>query len=199
MTVLARYARTIDAATPAGRDRTVDVLRALAIAGVILGHWLVTALVLTRSPAGERLHDSSPLAALPALAPVSWVFQTLAIFFFVGGYSAARSFKGSYLTWLRARLGRLGRPGLVLAGVWVPLTAAMILAGVRSATIHTIVTLVLSPLWFLAVFAGLTALTRWRQRWSAGSVPPPRSPRPPWWPGWTPPVSASAVPPGSAG
>ncbi len=152
-------AARIDAVTPAGRDRTVDALRALAIAGVILGHWLVTALVLTPSPAGERLHDSSPLATLPALAPASWVFQTLAIFFFVGGYAAARSFKGSYPTWLRAGLNRLGRPVLLLAGLWVPLTAVLILAGVRAATIHTIVMLVLSPLWFLAVFAGLTALT----------------------------------------
>ena len=84
-------AARIEAATPAGRDRSVDALRALAIAGVILGHWLVTALVLTRSPAGARLHDASPLAALPALAPASWIFQTLAIFFFVGGYAAARS------------------------------------------------------------------------------------------------------------
>jgi peptidoglycan/LPS O-acetylase OafA/YrhL len=152
-------AARIDAATPAGRDRTVDALRALAIAGVILGHWLVTALVVTRSRAGAGLHDTSPLAAHPALAPVSWIFQTLAVFFLVGGYSAARSYKGQYLTWLRARLARLGRPVLVLAAVWVPLTLAMILAGVRSSTIHTIVWLVLSPLWFLGVFAGLTALT----------------------------------------
>jgi peptidoglycan/LPS O-acetylase OafA/YrhL len=184
-------AARIDAATPPGRDRTVDALRALAIAGVILGHWLVTALVLTRSPAGEGLHDTSPLAALPALAPGSWIFQTLAVFFFVGGYAAARSGAdpggrppgsappgsagrrlggntpparlasrgGSYVFWLRRRLGRLSRPVLVLAAVWVPLTIAMILAGVRAATIHTMVTLVLSPLWFLGVFAGLTALT----------------------------------------
>jgi len=154
-----KLAARIDAATPAGRDRTVDALRALAIAGVILGHWLVTALVVTNSRAGAGLHDTSPLASHPALAPVSWIFQTLAIFFFVGGYSAARSYKGQYLTWLRARLVRLGRPVLVLAAVWVPLTIAMILAGVRSSAIHTIVWLVLSPLWFLGVFAGLTALT----------------------------------------
>ena len=152
-------AARIDAATPAGRDRTVDALRALAIAGVILGHWLVTALVVTHSRAGAGLHDTSPLASHPALAPVSWIFQTLAVFFLVGGYSAARSYKGQYLTWLRARLVRLGRPVLVLAAVWIPVTMAMILAGVRSSTIHTIVWLVLSPLWFLGVFAGLTALT----------------------------------------
>ncbi len=149
----------MEAATPDGRDRTVDALRALAIAGVILGHWLVTALVLTPSAGGDRLQDSSPLASVPDLAPASWIFQTLAIFFFVGGYAAARSRKGQYLPWLRRRLARLGRPVLVLAAFWVPLTAGMILAGVRAATIHTLVLLVLSPLWFLCVFAGLTALT----------------------------------------
>jgi peptidoglycan/LPS O-acetylase OafA/YrhL len=160
-------AARIDAATPAGRDRSVDALRALAIAGVILGHWLVTALVLTRSPSGARLHDASPLAALPALAPVSWIFQTLAIFFFVGGYAAARARlrhasppqASGYLPWLRGRLSRLARPVAVLAAVWVPLTAAMALAGVSPGTIRTLVTLVLDPLWFLGVFAGLTALT----------------------------------------
>ena len=130
---------------------------------------------------------------MPDLAPASWIFQTLAIFFFVGGYAAARSCKGQYLPWLRRRLARLGRPVLVLAAFWVPLTAAMILAGVRAATVHTLVMLVLSPLWFLCVFAGLTALTPLAvalvrrvgaaRRWS----------RPPWWPGWTRPASAWAA------
>ena len=72
----------------------MDALRALAIAGVILGHWLVTALVLSPSASGTKLHDMSPLQAMPWLAPMSWLFQTLAIFFLVGGYSAARQLQG---------------------------------------------------------------------------------------------------------
>ena len=152
-------AARIDAATPASRDRTVDALRALAIAGVILGHWLVTALVLSPSASGTKLHDMSPLQAMPWLAPMSWLFQTLAIFFLVGGYSAAISYKGNYLAWLRKRMTRLTRPVAVLAAVWVPLTVAMLLAGMPGGTVHTVVTLVLDPLWFLCVFAGLTALT----------------------------------------
>ena len=137
----------------------MDALRALAIAGVILGHWLVTALVLSPSGSGTKLHDMSPLQAMPWLAPMSWLFQTLAIFFLVGGYSAAISYKGNYLAWLRKRMTRLTRPVAVLAAVWVPLTAAMLLAGMPGGTVHTVVTLVLDPLWFLCVFAGLTALT----------------------------------------
>ncbi|MFD5461073.1 acyltransferase, partial [Streptomyces olivaceus] len=73
---LRRAAARIDAATPGDRDRAVDALRAFAILGVVLGHWLVTALVAD----GGSLHAASPLRDMPRLAPVSWAFQTLAVF-----------------------------------------------------------------------------------------------------------------------
>ena len=152
-------AARIDAATPAHRDRTVDALRALAIAGVILGHWLVTALVLTSGRTGHGLRDESPLATMPYLTPVSWVFQTLAIFFLVGGYAAARSYRGDYRSWLRQRLVRLSRPVVALVAVWGMLAAGLYLGGVPGSTLHTVLTLVLDPLWFLGVFIVLTALT----------------------------------------
>jgi hypothetical protein len=152
-------AARIDAATPAGRDRAVDALRALAITGVILGHWMVTALVLTHGRTGDVLSDASPLASMPALTPVSWVFQTLAVFFLVGGYSAARSYRGEYRAWLGRRLARLSRPVAALVAVWALAGTGMYLGGVPWATLHTVLTLVLDPLWFLGVYAGLTALT----------------------------------------
>jgi hypothetical protein len=162
MTALAQVrqiARRVDAATPPQRDRAVDALRALAIAGVIGGHWLVTALVTGSSHHGTVLSDNSPLASMPWLAPLSWVFQTLAVFFLVGGYSAARGYRGGYLPWLRKRMVRLARPIVALVAVWVPVTVGMILAGVPAATVHTLLFLVISPLWFLGVYAVLTALT----------------------------------------
>jgi len=61
--------------------------------------------------------------------------------------------------WLRKRLVRLARPIIALVAVWIPVTVALIAAGVSSATIHTLLFLVISPLWFLGVYAGLTALT----------------------------------------
>jgi hypothetical protein len=160
-------ATRIDAATPAHRDRAVDALRALAIAGIIFGHWLVTALVLTHSRQGATLQDRSPLAAMPALTPLSWIFQTLAIFFLVGGYAAARSYNGrggggyhgGYKAWLRKRLVRLSRPVAVFAAFWALSGAGLYLGGVSGPTLRTVFTLVLDPLWFLGVFAGLTALT----------------------------------------
>jgi hypothetical protein len=163
MTGLSQLARRIDAATPAHRDRAVDALRALAIAGVIGGHWLVTALVAGpsngSSHSGTVLRDDSPLASMPWLTPLSWVFQTLAVFFLVGGYSAARGYRGEYLPWLRKRMVRLARPVAALAAVWIPVTVGLVLAGVSGTTIHTLLFLVISPLWFLCVYAGLTAAT----------------------------------------
>src|ERR1700746_2879805 len=137
MTAIARargLAVKIDAATPAHRDRTVDALRALAIVGVILGHWLVTALVLTHGRTGTTPRDHHPLAAMPALTPVSWIFQTLAIFFLVGGYAAARSYSGGYTAWVRKRLVRLSRPVAALAAVWTLGGPGLCLGGVSRFT-----------------------------------------------------------------
>ncbi|MGW1762854.1 acyltransferase family protein [Streptomyces sp. NPDC002073] len=154
-------AARIEAATPAGRDRSLDALRAVAIAGVVLGHWLVTALT-TRDGA---LHTASPLAQMPWLAPVSWAFQTLAVFFLVGGHVAAKGYASArargtgYGEWAAARLARLFRPvGAVLA-LWAVASVGMLAGGVGPDTVQNLLKLVLSPLWFLLVFAALTAAT----------------------------------------
>ena len=128
---------------------------------MILGHWLVTALVLTTlPPAGPVLHDDSPLASMPWLAPVSWIFQTLAVFFLVGGYSAARGYRGASTSpGCASGMIRLARPVAALAAVWVPVTAACCWRRVPATTVHTLLFLVISPLWFLGVYAVLTALT----------------------------------------
>src|SRR5215472_534107 len=162
MTGIAKFrglARHLDAATPPDRNRAVDALRALAIGGVILGHWMVTALVVTKSSRGPGVHDASPLATLPVLVPASWVFQTLAIFFLVGGYAAAASFRGDYRAWLIKRMTRVSRPVAFLAAIWALVTAGLIAAGVSRPTLHVLATLILDPLWFLGVFALLTAAT----------------------------------------
>jgi peptidoglycan/LPS O-acetylase OafA/YrhL len=150
--------RRIDAATPPGRDRAVDALRAIAITGVVLGHWLVTALVAD----GGALHGDSPLRHMPELAPVSWLFQTLAVFFLVGGYVAARSrasYPGGHLAWLRSRLARLFRPVAAVLVLWAVVSAGALAAGAGTGTVRTLLGLALSPLWFLLVFAALTAAT----------------------------------------
>ncbi|GGV69945.1 acyltransferase [Streptomyces griseoloalbus] len=154
-------AARVDAATPDRRDRAVDALRAGAILGVVLGHWLVTALVAD----GRALHTASPLQHMPWLAPVSWAFQTLAVFFLVGGHVATRSHASArarglpYHRWLRDRLARLFTPVAALLTLWTVVTVALLLSGAEFTTTRTLVKLALSPLWFLLVFAVLTAAT----------------------------------------
>ncbi|MEV7802245.1 acyltransferase family protein [Microbispora sp. NPDC088329] len=171
-------AARVEAMTPPGRDRGVDALRALAIAGVVLGHWLVTAWV--PGPRGT-VAVSSPLAFMPELAPLSWVLQTLAVFFFVGGYAAARSLRtaddraraetagparartdgparaAAGPAWVRARMGRLLRPVVPLLLVWAGIAAGLALHGAPYATVRALALPALGPIWFLAVFAALTA------------------------------------------
>ncbi|WP_406471661.1 acyltransferase [Streptomyces hirsutus] len=156
-----RGAERIDAAAPAHRDRAVDALRALAVLGVVLGHWLVTALVAD----GRTLRTASPLQHLPWLTPVSWLFQTLAVFFLVGGHVATRSHASArargipYHRWLRGRLARLFKPVAAVLSLWTVVAVALLLSGTEYATVRTLVKLALSPLWFLLVFAALTAAT----------------------------------------
>ncbi|MGA4947132.1 acyltransferase family protein [Streptomyces lydicamycinicus] len=152
----------IDAATPAGRDRAADVLRALAIMGVVLGHWLVSGVVLQ---AGGHLVGGSPLGDRPGLAPVTWLLQPLAVFFLVGGRVSARSYEAAlargtaYRTWLRQRLASLLRPATAFALTWGLVWLGLVLAGTAHETIHTLMWLAYSPLWFLGVYALLIAAT----------------------------------------
>ncbi|MBT2493265.1 acyltransferase [Streptomyces sp. ISL-96] len=153
--------RRIDSATEPDRDRAVDALRALAILGVVLGHWLVTALI---SDSGT-VRAASPLRYMPQLTAVSWVFQTLAVFFLVGGlvgaksYAAARARGATYGQWLAARTSRLSRPVAAVLVVWAVAAGVMLVSGAGVETVRTLCKLVLSPLWFLLVFAALTAVT----------------------------------------
>ncbi|WP_223732323.1 acyltransferase family protein, partial [Streptomyces purpurogeneiscleroticus] len=159
---LRRAMTAIEDRTPAHRDRGIDGLRALALLAVPTGHWLAGG--FTRDADGA-LHNASALSALGFLAPVSWVLQLLGIFFLVGGYSSVLSYRRasergeSTTRWLGGRLARLGRPALAVTAVWALLTGVLAAAGVPEATLRTGAVLVVQPLWFVGVYAGITALT----------------------------------------
>ncbi|MGK5741676.1 acyltransferase family protein [Micromonospora sp. URMC 103] len=141
------------------RDRAVDALRAYAVGGVVLGHWLVTGLVLV--PDGS-LRQASPLAAMPDLAPVTWVLQTLGLFFFTAGYASARSaarHPGGTASWLARRLRRLVLPTVALLGTGAAVLLAATVAGTPDGTLAVALTLAVSPLWFLLPIAALVAST----------------------------------------
>jgi hypothetical protein len=132
------------------RDPGIDAARAVAIAGVVGGHWLVTGLVVDDAGAWRQ---ASPLAAMPALVPVSWLLQTLGLFFFAGGFAAARS------TGRRRSPAALIRPLLLLLGSWTAALAVAAMLGTPRGTLRTIAVLVVSPLWFLLPYLALRLVT----------------------------------------
>ncbi|MET8323960.1 acyltransferase family protein [Micromonospora sp. NPDC005189] len=141
------------------RDRFVDALRAYAIGGVVLGHWLVTGLVV----AGDGgLHQASPLTALPGLAPLTWVLQTLGLFFFAAGFGSARSLArhgGGAGGWLARRLRGLLLPTVALLGVGAAVLLAATVVGTPDDTLTVALRLAVSPLWFLVPLLLLVAST----------------------------------------
>ncbi|MDQ3974812.1 MAG: acyltransferase, partial [Actinomycetota bacterium] len=139
MPTAARPARAdIAALTPADRNRYADLLRVAAIVVVVLGHWLL-AVVTVRD---GRLEGANLLALVPATQWLTWVFQVMPVFFFVGGYANAAAWTRArrrgdgYADWVRARAARLLRPTVPVLVLWVTLAAALAVVGVPAGTLR---------------------------------------------------------------
>lgn len=158
-------ARAVAAATPAGRDRYVDLLRVASLATVVLGHWLMAAVSV--GPDGTA-GVGNLLAIRPALQPLTWLLQIMPVFFFVGGFSHALSYRsqarraggqGVYAAFLRARLQRLLRPTAVFTAVWGAGALALQLLGTGGALGEVAARLVAQPLWFIGIYLAMVAFT----------------------------------------
>jgi len=144
-------------ATPASRDRVVDLLRAASIGVVVLWHWTLS---VTHWHDG-RLSMPNPVADVPGLWAATWVLQVMPVFFFVGGYANLAGWQattrdgGGAARFLRARLRRLAAPLVPWLGCWLAVDLAVRAGGGRSVLDWGLVVFV--PLWFLAVYAGVIA------------------------------------------
>ena len=152
--------RGLAAATPDARNRVVDLLRAAAILVVVLGHWLIAAVVVRD---GE-LVIGHLLDLAPWTHPLTWVFQVMPVFFLVGGYANALSWRSArrrgetYAGWLRTRLRRLLTPVVPLLLVWLVAASLAFAAGVPGSTLRTASQVALVPTWFLAAYVVVCAV-----------------------------------------
>jgi surface polysaccharide O-acyltransferase-like enzyme len=165
-------ARTLAERTPARRNRYVDLLRAVSILVVVLGHWTMAAVTVRD---GE-LVPGHVLVLASWTHPLTWVFQVMPVFFLVGGYANALSWRSArrrdedYGTWLRARARRLTLPVVPVLLVWFAAGAVALALGVDWRTLRLASTVALVPTWFLAAYilvvavapATLMAWERWR-------------------------------------
>ena len=151
-TRLSRAAR-VDAATPASRNRVVDFLRAAAITVVVIGHWTIIAV-----DADGGIQPHGVLDGARWTHPLTWLFQVMPIFFLVGGYSNALSWRSarrkdlSYGQWLRTRLRRLGIPLIPLLLAWLVIGVVAVVAGAPHVTVQLASQMALIPTWFLAAY-----------------------------------------------
>ncbi|MEU7942884.1 acyltransferase family protein [Microbispora bryophytorum] len=146
--------------TPPGRDRHIDLLRAVAIALVVLGHWL--AVVVTY---GERVGGDTILAFVSWARPLTWLFQVMPVFFLVGGFAGAASL-GSYrrrggdaIGWFLCRTDRLIRPTTAFLLALGGAALLTLLLGVDPAVVGRGVWLACLPLWFLIAYVTVVLLT----------------------------------------
>ena len=159
-------ANDLAAATPPGRNRYVDFLRAVSIAVVVLGHWLIAAPLI----ANGDVRAISLLSAEPWTQWLTWVFQVMPIFFVVGGYSNAASWTASvrrgetYSEWLSSRLRRLVMPAVPLVIAWSGFALGARALGIDGALLGLSSQVALIPLWFLATYVVAVALTPLTQR-----------------------------------
>ncbi|WP_394727504.1 acyltransferase [Altererythrobacter sp. GH1-8] len=160
-------ARELSQLAPPERNRWVDFLRALSILAVVFGHWLVAAPYIDEAGAVQGGHL---LGILPWSQWLTWGFQVMPIFFLVGGYSNGVSWsarlrkaepgqKGVYRDWFASRVQRLITPVFPVLLLWAALAFAMTMAGMDRDNVKMATQLALVPVWFLAVYLLVTAIT----------------------------------------
>jgi hypothetical protein len=141
--------------TPASRERYVDLLRAVAIITVVLGHWLISWVGYDEQ---GRLTGHSALDSLPWAFPITWVVQVMPVVFIVGGYANAASLTsqrrrgGTAVTWLLGRTSRLVRPTSALFLVLVAGAVVGQALGTDPVLARMGVWVAAIPLWFLAAY-----------------------------------------------
>lgn len=141
------------------RDPYVDFLRALSLMVVVLWHWAFT--ILEWRENGP--YATSPLGFTKGLWLATWLFQVMPLFFFIGGYVHLRTWERaeahgvalSSFVWRRMRQLLLPAGAVLIA--WIAL-GTLIGTYFNLTGVGRTVKLIVSPLWFLAVYLGLIAL-----------------------------------------
>ena len=165
--------------TPTTRDRTVDLLRAGAIAVVVLWHWVFS---VTHRNAAGAFTMPNPLDQLPGSWVLTWLLQVMPLFFVIGGYADLAAWTSSQrrgdsaLGFLRSRARRLLLPPAAMVAAWVGVEIGRTLLFPDARSVLSWGLVVFVPLWFLAIYSAttllvpLTARLHRRLGWRAAAI-----------------------------
>lgn len=150
-------------ASTSGRDPFIDFIRAFSLLVVVAWHWVFT-IIIWRD---DGPHASNPIGFTSGLFIATWLLQVMPLFFLVGGFAHSQAWEArqrrtagsSPWSFAWGRAVGLARPALLLAGAWwLAGNVYVALAGGGGKAVGRAVTLVISPLWFLAVYLILILL-----------------------------------------
>jgi peptidoglycan/LPS O-acetylase OafA/YrhL len=137
----------------------VDFLRAASLLVVVGWHWIFSIVTWHPGPG-----TTNPIGTTPGLWAFTWVMQVMPLFFFVGGFAHLVTWEsveragGGYQQFLSRRLKRLLGPAAVCLAVVAVLWSLLRFGPVSVPHLNAAVMLILSPLWFLAIYVGLVLL-----------------------------------------
>lgn len=141
-------------ATPSGRNRVVDALRALSILVVVMWHWVFS---VTHVRHGALVMPN-PIDTVPGLWAATWVLQIMPLFFVVGGYANLAGWDATvrkghgWASFARGRVRRLLLPIGSLVAVWALADACIRVVRPGSPSVLTWGMVVFVPLWFLGAY-----------------------------------------------
>ena len=143
------------------RNTYLDLIRVVAIAAVVVGHWIATGITYKHG----QLDGVDVLGVSPWTSWLTLIFQVVPLFFLVGGYSNALSWTryqatgGSAFGWTRRRARRLLVP---TAGYVAAISLAVVVctaAGANRDDLERAGWALSLHLWFLAPYLLLLLLT----------------------------------------
>lgn len=147
--------------TPQGRERHVDLVRAVSILAVVVGHWLLASVTDAEDGAVDGVNA---LEVLGWTHPLTWAFQVMPLFFFIGGYANAASLAanrrdgGDAVAWVASRFERILVPAAALLATLAAAVLLARLAGVDAEATATAIWVASIPLWFLAAYLAVVGL-----------------------------------------
>ena len=137
------------AATPASRDRTIDVIRIAALIGVVTGHTVMAISIIENHVLiwDNLLTNSNVFQAL------TWVFQIMPLFFFAGAAACVSSWRpgGNWGDWLMKRCTRLFRPVFYYLAFWA-VTLTVLYPLLPQHVYEPIAGVSIQLLWFLGAY-----------------------------------------------
>ncbi len=145
----------------ASRNPYLDAIRVVAIAAVVVGHWIATGITYRHG----HLDGVDVLGVSPWTSWLTLIFQVVPLFFLVGGYSNALSWTryratgGSAFGWTRRRARRLLVPTAGYVAVIALAVAGCTAAGANRDDLQESGWALSLHLWFLAPYLLLLLLT----------------------------------------